>query len=256
MVIALGTIIEWHGEPLTEWDVHNPVLDWYDHWNCIDDRIKDPGGHLRRSAAIFGHDLVNMASYSHEVLRWLAPDQIRHSQSVVSVGAMAEAFLVSVRSAYDAVAIALASRASTNRQQVPQDGLGSLLRWAGKNPERVHTAVLDVLSSDLTCFWRLRQIRDQIVHRGADAIIHCTGRQFNLWLHSPTDGWISREPLLPLLASQFEHLLGFAGLSGNAINPIIDLPTDRVRSRVVQGVLIPALHNLRDIAHQYAEPSP
>jgi hypothetical protein len=47
-------------------------------------------------------------------------------------------------------------------------------------------------------FRNIRTLRDHVVHGGADANIHCDGHQFNLWLVS-SKGWITREPLLPLL---------------------------------------------------------
>ena len=87
------------------------------------------------------------------------------------------------------------------------------------------------------------------------ANIACDGRQFHLWLHGP-DGWITREPLLPLLAGQFEHLISFADCSARAINMTIGLPADRLKSRVVHGVLVPALHHLLEIANEYSAPSP
>jgi hypothetical protein len=51
-------------------------------------------------------------------------------QAVVSVGGMAEAFLVALRSAYDAVAIALAYKASSHHGQVPANSLADLVEWA------------------------------------------------------------------------------------------------------------------------------
>lgn len=41
-----------------------------------------------------------------------------------------------------------------------------------------------------------------------------------------------------------------------AINSLISMPADRVRSRVVSGIHVPALHKLSAIAGQYAQPSP
>jgi hypothetical protein len=69
-------------------------------------------------------------------------------------------------------------------------------------------------------------------------------------------GWITREPLLPLLAHQFREVLDFGDAAAQAVNEIIRLPEDRIRSRVVHGVLISALHHLEEVAPQYADPSP
>jgi hypothetical protein len=112
-----------------------------------------------------------------------------------------------------------------------------------------------VLSSDFDWFWKLRKLRDAVGHRGAQANIHSDGRQFNLWLYG-ANGWITREPLLPLLAGQLAALISFADQSARAINTTIGFPADRLKSRAVHGLLIPALHHLLQIADEYSEPSP
>jgi len=115
---------------------------------------------------------------------------------------------------------------------------------------------MGVLLGDFEWFWKLRTLRDHVVHNGAHAVIHTNGRQFNLWVHSPQVGWVTREPLLPLLAEELQNLVAFADRAATAINRVIGFPEDRVRSRTVSGVLIPALHALINISDQYAAPSP
>jgi hypothetical protein len=255
-MIALGTIVEASRTRMSDTEFYSALLDYYDHWEDVDPRLAEHHEHLSRAADVFGHDLLNMATYAHEIVGWLRPERIREASSVVSVGGMAEAFLVSIRSACDAVAGALSYKACGKPGQAPTDGLHALLTWAQKNPARVQPVVMGALSGNFEWFWKLRSLRDHVVHNGAHAVIHTNGRQFNLWVHSPQVGWVTREPLLPLLARKLQNLVSFADEAAAAINQAIALPEDRVRSRVVSGVLIPALHTLMQVADQYAEPSP
>lgn len=256
MAIALGTIVEAGKTKMGKTEVYSGLLDYYDRWDQIDPRLAEHHEKLSRAADVFGHDLVNLATFAHEILGWLEPNRILLGQSVVSVSAMTEAFLVSIRSACDAIAFALAYRACEKPGQAPSDGLGSLVRWAKKNTHRLNPVIATVLLGDLEWFWNLRSLRDHIVHNGAHAIIHTNRKQFNLWVHSADLGWITREPLLPLLAGKLSHLLTFGDRASVAINGTIEFPPDRVRSRVVSGILIPALHELVAVADQYGEPSP
>lgn len=253
---ALGTIVEAERTQFGETEIYCGLLDYYDHWESIDPRLAPHHARLSNAAEVFGHDLVNMATYAHEILEWLSPQRIRMGQSVVSVAGMAEAFLVSARSASDAVGDALSYLACASPGQAPSGSLRSLIAWSKKNPSRVNPPISAVLSGNLEWFWNLRSLRDFLVHKGAHANIHCDGRQFNLWIHSAQAGWITREPLMPLLASKLCGLLALGGAAASAINSLVAMPPDRVRSRVVSGILIPALHKLTATADQYAQPSP
>jgi hypothetical protein len=254
-VKALGSVIEWSGKKSTTADFYSGMLDYWDHWQSIDPRLAEHHRVLSPAADAFGHDLVNLATYANEILSWLEPSRIRQSPSVVVVGGMTEAFIQTVRSACDVVATALAAYSSEKAGQTPRDSLRNLILWSKQNPSRVRPSIKAVLAADFGWFWKVRGLRDALSHRGAHANIHCDGRQFNLWLHG-SQGWITREPLLPLLASQLTHLVDFSDGSAQAINAVIGLPSDRVRSRIVNGVLISALHRLLNISSQYAEPSP
>lgn len=252
---ALGTIVESVPEPWSESQIYTGLLDYYDHWQTIDPRMAEHHECLSGAAQVLGNDIVNLATYAHEILNWLDPARIREGRSVVTVGGMAEAFLVSVRSACDAVAQAISYKASSKPGQVPKDMRG-LLSWAQQNQARVEPAFLSLLSGDMNWFWNLRSLRDHIVHGGADANIQTDGRQFNLWVHSPTAGWVTREPLLPLLSKKYQRLISFSDEASKLINAAINLPSDRLRSRVVSGVLVPSLHRLVRIAGDYSDPSP
>jgi len=61
-----------------------------------------------------------------------------------------------------------------------------------------------------------------------------------------------RDPLLPLMAQQFLGLSDLATRASCVVNEVIDFPQDRAKTRVVCGVLIPALHKLVEIAPDYA----
>ena len=252
---ALGTIVKTYPgmEPATH--VYCGLLDYYDDWNDIDPRLAAHYDHLSRAADIFGHDLVNIATYVSEILGWLPAERIHLSHSVVCVGGMTEAFLVSIRSAYDAVAIALAYVASEKPGQAPAKSLRDLIAWAKRNKSRVRVRVTELLAQEHEALWNVRTLRDYVVHSGAHATIHCDGHQFNLWIHS-SKGWVTREPLLPLLAPHLAHLLALADATSIVINEVIELPNDRLRSRAVEGVLIGCLRQLQAVELDYAAASP
>jgi hypothetical protein len=186
---ALGTVIEWTGESFTDSEFTAVCLiimitGVRSTFDCSPHHKQ-----LSKSAFALGHDIVNLASYASEILRWLSPENIRLDPSVVMAGAMAEAFFYAVRSACDAIAATLAYVASDKPGQAPKEGLPRLIRWANENNARIRPEILNLLSTDFDWFWKLRSLRDQITHQGADAGIHCDDRQFNLWVfHRAGDG--------------------------------------------------------------------
>jgi hypothetical protein len=252
---ALGTIIDWKPEEaLGKTEFYSGLLDYFDWWFEIDPRISKHHDHLSPPTFAFGHDLVNMATYANEILSWLPPGRIRQRVSVVVVSGMAEAFLFSVRSAGDAIASVLAY-AAAKPGQAPSNSLRRLFEWANNNEARVHPDVLAVLRGDLDWFWKLRRIRDDVAHGFADIGAYCDGHQFDLTLMSTkTKQKASREPMLPLLAQQFVSLVDLSNRAADAVNRIIGFPSERKKSRVVCGVLIPALHKLVDVAPNHATP--
>lgn len=231
------------------------LLDYYDDWNNIDSRLADHHKHLSGAAAAFGHDLVHQATYIHEILRRLPSVEQLQAEDVVTVASMTEAFLVSLRSAYDAIAAAIGYVACEKTGQAPRDSLRSLADWASPHPTRARAAVRELLGAIPGEFWELRKLRDLIVHTGASVNIHTDGRQFNLWLYG-VNGWITREPLMPLLARQQAALLQFGNAAASVVGQQIELPADRLRSRMVEGVFISSLHRLQVIQTDYAAPSP
>lgn len=86
VVKALGTIIEWTEGPLSDHEFYCGLLDYYDYWNSIDPRLQSHHDLLSPAAFALGHDLVNMAAYTSEILRWLSPARIKLAPSVVMVG--------------------------------------------------------------------------------------------------------------------------------------------------------------------------
>jgi hypothetical protein len=253
---ALGTVTNMPDGGPTDQEYYVGLLDYWDHWESIDERLKPHHKHLSPISWTIGHDLVQMATYSFEILVRHYPDRMEDSGCLVTISAMTEGFLVTCRCACDVIGQALSYVACSKPGQAPSDGLRALADWAKKNPGRVHAEVLKVLSGDLEWFWKLRTIRDYIVHGDADANIFTDREQYYLWVHSARAGWITREPLLPLLASKLTGLTELADQSAAVVNSIINLPADRVRSRVVSGVFIHALHHLLRVAHKYAKPSP
>jgi hypothetical protein len=252
---ALGTIVDWSSdEPFGRTEFYAAVLDYYDWWGQIDPRIAQHHNALSPPAFAFGHDLVNMATYANEVLSWLPAHRMQQGQSVVIVGAMAEAFLFSVRSACDAVAAILAYAACDKPGQAPGSSLRRLIEWSGKNRTRVSPQVAAVLESDLGWFWKARQLRDDVAHGFTDLGGFCDTRQFDLMIMDTRKKQkASRTPLLPFLADHLENLRRFADQAAAAVNEVIAFPSERRRSRAVCGILVPALHRLLEIAPKYAK---
>jgi hypothetical protein len=252
---ALGTVIHWNpDEPLSKNEFHSGLLDYYDWWDEIDPRIAKHHDQLSPPAFAFGHDLVNMATYANEVLSWLPARRMHRSVSVVVVSGMAEAFLFSLRSACDTIASVLSYSACEKPGQAP-NSLSRLVEWANKNEHRVHPDVLAVLKSDLDWFWKMRRIRDDVAHGFADVVTLCTGHQFDLLVMSTkTNQNAFREPMIPLLAHHLVSLVDLSNRAADAVNQIIDFPLERRKSRVVSGVLIPALYKLVRVAPNYATP--
>jgi hypothetical protein len=253
---ALGRIVPAPQRGLEVSEIASRFLDYWDHWETVDPRLASHSRTLSSLSEAFGGDLVNIATYSTEILRWLDPENIKLPESVVAVGGMTEAFLMSIRSAADLLGSGIAYVASDRRGSVPSSGLQSLLRWVAKNPARVTSSVLALLQRDMEWFWGLRSIRDHIAHGGSHANIHCDGRQFNLWIYSPRVGWVIREPLLPRLKRSLRGLLDFSNAAADSINERISMPSDRVGSRVVSGVMVHSIHKLMEIADDYAKASP
>jgi hypothetical protein len=255
-LIALGTLVARPARPLSNWELECGVFDYYDHWSEIDQRLASVNATLAPLAEAFAQDMNNLAVYVGEILSWLAPERIRQAESVVVVGSMSEAFLVCARAAADLLGSLLGFAASAKPGQAPRTSLRELLKWAAANPERVRPEAASVWVNDWTWFSDLRTLRDLVAHRGAQAGIHCDGRQFNLWMHSGPAGWVTRRPLLPSLATVLAGLLSRAEDVATLVNGVIELPAYRVGSRVLQGVCVPALHRLQDIAPNYAAKSP
>jgi hypothetical protein len=252
---ALGTIIEWNSEqPFEDTEFYTGLLDYFDWWFEVDPRLSKHHDSLSPPAFAFGRDLVHLATYSNEILGWLSPDRIRLPPSLVVVSSMTEAFFFSVRSACDAIASVLAYAACEKPGQAPGGSLRGLIEWADKHNNRVRPDILAVLKSDLAWFWKLRRLRDQIAHGFADAGTFCDGRQFDLILMSTKEKRKAvREPLLPLLASQLKGLVNLSDEAADVVNRVIEFPLSRIKSRVVCGVLIPALHKLITVAPDYAK---
>ena len=253
---ALGSIIATAQREPTADEVYCGLFDYYDHWAEVDPRLSEHHDPLSHVADVFAHDLVNLSVYAQEILYWLKSENIRSAASVVIVGALAEAFIASARSACDGLSIALSYAASDKKKQAPSGSLRALLEWGKKNPHRIVAGVRPVFEFDYDWFWELRSMRDHLVHGGVTPTIHCDGRQFNLWLHHSTRGWITREPLLPMLAGVTQNVVGLGRRISKSLICRFPLPCDRHGTRMLHGVTIRSLHKLVDIAPDYAVPSP
>ena len=256
MAQALGTIISTSQRKPTSDEIHCGLFDYFDHWHEIDPRLNlhhDPLSHV---AEIYAHDLVSLSAYAGQILHWLRPENIRSAPSLVVVSAMTEAFITVARSACDGLGVALSYVTPEKKGQAPADSLRALLKWARKNPNLVAKAVRPAFDFDFKWFWELRSIRDHLVHSGVYVNIHCDGKQFNLWLHHPIRGWITREPLLPMLADTTQNVFDLGHHVSKFVQDRIPMPSDRQCTRMLHGVTIHSLYQLMKVAPDYAKPSP
>ena len=253
---ALGTIIDTAPREPTSDEIHCGLFDYYDHWSEMDPRLElhhDPLSHV---AEIFAHDLVNLSVYAGQILHWLRPENISSGPSVVVVGAVTEAFITVARSACDGLAVALSYVATEKIGQKKIDSLPSLLEWASEKPNLVAEVISPAFDYNFKWFSELTTFRNHLVHKGVHANIHCNGKQFNLWLHHPTRGWITREPLIPMLAHATKNVIDLGQHVAKFVQHRIPLPSDRQRTRMLQGVTIHSLYELMEVAPDYAKPSP
>ncbi|MEA3093653.1 MAG: hypothetical protein QOJ04_4995, partial [Caballeronia sp.] len=241
-------------QPLTDDDLYCGVLDYYEDWRREsekDPRFAQHHEHLAPYSWAFGNDLVNMATYVATILFWQRPDQLHSGYSCITTSAMVEAFLFSARAACDLLGTMLAYKAAKPKQ-APKS-LFDLIAWAKEHPERVQPEIRELLSGDFEWFYKLRNLRDSLSHGVAFANIYHSDRQFYLWMIH-VDGHEGRQPLLPILATQLTGILSLANRSAAIINKLIDFPEDKVKSKVVHGLLVPQLHELVRIAPDYAVP--
>jgi hypothetical protein len=253
---AIGAIFGTESRDPTADEIHTHLFDYYDHWDEVDGRIAAHHSTLSLAAEVFAKDLVNMATYTHEILGWLNPEKMPNPHGVLAVSGMTEAFLISARCACDSLGIALVYVLPRKTGQAPSSSLRKLLQWAEKNDHRIRDECRGVLGIDFDWFWRLRSFRDVIVHDGTTPNIYSDRKQFNLWMYSPTKGWVTREPLLPFLALSLSKLMAFADSVGNTVESVVALPTDRRQTRMLHGIRIQSLAELCRRAPDYAEPSP
>ena len=259
---ALGTIIDTAQREPTSDEIHCGLFDYHDHWKTIDPRLERHHDPLSHVAFVFANDLVNLSVYAGQILHWLRPENIRSDLSLVVVSAVTEAFITVARAACDGLAVALlyvATKKIGQKQKIGQkeiDTLPALRLWARKNPNLVAEAISPAFDYDFAWFSELRSIRDHLVHKGVLANIHCDGKQFNLWLMHPGLGWVTREPLLPLLADTTKNVIDLGQHVSKFVQHRIQLPSDRHRTRMLQGVTIHSLYELVEVAPDYAKPSP
>ncbi len=259
---ALGTIIRTAQREPTSDEIHCGLFDYYDHGDEIDPRLKSHHKPLSHVAKSFSHDLVNLSVFAGQILHWLRPENIRSGPSLVVVSAVTEAFITVARSACDELAVALlhvATKEIGQKQKLGKKGidtLPALREWARQNPNLVAEAISPAFDYDFNWFSELTTLRNYLVHNGALAIIHCDGKQFNLWPELPDLGLIKCEPLIPMLAHVTTNVLDLGHHVAKFVQHRIPLPSDRQRTRMLQGVTIHSLHELMEVAPEYAKPSP
>jgi hypothetical protein len=252
---ALGSLVT-KQNPSSDAELHCAAFDFYDHWTEIDPTVSGAHPRLPPLCEALAFDLNNIASLSSELLRWVRPTSLAKSESVVMVSALAEAYIVNLRSAADVVGSMAAYCTATKPGQAPNTSLNDLLQWVKKNPSRVRPEVFGFLQSDWSWFYEMRTMRDLLVHEGLHANIATNRKQYSLWVYSPKRGWITRKPLFPILARWTTCLIERADQCGKIVAEYVCLPPERVGSRVLEGVFVPQLKNFLKVAHKYGAPEP
>jgi hypothetical protein len=255
---ALGSAGKATEPDTSEYEIYLKFLDGYDHWSEADPRLAKYYDALTRGTSAFAYDILVMSVVAHEILGWLDKLHRRenHGEEVVTVGMLTEAFILSARTACDAIAFSLGDVAPLKKGQAPKDSLRGLIEWAKTNTGRIDARAVPLLTADFGWFYRIRSLRDRIIHDGCHCNIHTDGHQFNLWVHSDRSGWILREPLFPFLTAMYTSIRNFSNEAADVIYQIIELPEDRRHSRVLSGIRIPALTKLVEITPSYSRPSP
>jgi hypothetical protein len=258
---SLASIVPMLPSGIGESEIHLPLFDYFDSWEGSPTPQGEKEVSLAESAVVLAHDLVNAAVYSHLVqnCRDRAKEGGLQGPAVVVALTLIEGFLVSFRCACDALATGIAVAACDKPKQAPGDSLRKLVEWAKKNEARVHPKLRPILLSDIDWFWRLRSLRDSLIHQGRHANVFWNGDEFLLIL-SPFKVGQPMPPLFSLMASVSENFLEFAYRSTEAVQEIIELPPERRRSRVLHCPFVPALKGLRsycpsppDPAHYWGE---
>lgn len=250
---ALGSLIEHRGR-LTRFQFYSPAFDFYDHWSELDPEVSGAHSGLPRLCEALAHDFNNLAVLASELLRWSQPGELWKSEGAVAVGTFAEAYITTLRSAADVVAGLTAYCACTKPGQAPNGSLHDLLKWAHKNPTRVRSEASVFINADWSWFFEMRTMRDLLVHDGLHANIFSNRKAYRLWVHSPSRGWVTRTPLFPLLGKWTRRLQNSATVSGQLLAEYTNLPSRRIRSRVLEGVFIPYLHKFLSVAEKPVEP--
>lgn len=237
---ALGSLVNRIG-PINKYQLHVRAFDFYDHWSELDQEVSGKHPRLSALSEALSMDFNHLAVLASEMLKWARPSAMLSGKSVVIVGTLTEAYIVTLRSAADIVGSMAAYSSALKPAQAPNSSLHDLLKWANSHPSRVRSEARTFLLSDWAWFYEMRTMRDLLVHEGLHANIHCDRNNFRLWVCSPKHGWITRTPLFPLLGRWTNCLLTAANQCGKIAGDYISLPEERIGSRVLDGVYVPSL---------------
>ncbi len=253
---ALGTLVNINSADISFNEYYIGLLDYYDNWSEMDEEISHYQTVLTHPAESLGHCLVTMATHCY-ILFEVLPTLDEDASGVVIASAMIEAYLYSVRKAYDAIGSMVAYRVAGRPGQAPSASLHDLIVWGQKNPNRVRPEYREFLESDFSEFYWFRGLRDKIAHQGLSPVAHTDGRQLNLWLHSAQKpAWIAREPLFPVLRRALIDLTRVGNAAAAALKSELGFPDRRHQTRAVSGIYIHYLHRLVAEADQFAKPLP
>lgn len=249
---ALGALVKRKSDITHDNEIASRAFDYYDDIQYFDPRLAPHQSELSPYCEALGYDLNNIACYISQILYWMDPQQLRNdARSLVMASAMTEATLVSVRCGGDAIAGMLGYIAAKKPGQAPRKSLYDLVEWASKNQKRLRDEAAWLTDHDFEWFKRARTIRDHLVHNNGYAVIGTDRKQFFLFINSSPNVWLAREPLLPLLKDLIVGLIRLSETVGVSLGQVLNVPADRINSRVLHGIIIPSLNKLLRSADLY-----
>lgn len=228
--------------------LYSPILDSYDHWTQIDNRLKGHAEEVFIHPQAIGGGVLHMSVFAHYILS--AVESIRSdracAQELADLEAFVRSFLTSSRSLCDEIAAFISKTCLEKKGQAPLT-LRKLISWTEKNKHRAKYSELESLFLRIDWFEQLRQTRDALMHFGGDPWIITNGQDFRLIVYAThKNELIIDTDLLRFLSNITSGAISFMDKAGVLINSGLSLPADRQHSRKLLGLRLARLKMLKE----------